>query len=674
MVGTEQAEPLTQGITPTGGEVLVKGRYRILREAALPDYDSSTAKAYRAEDIRNADRPLVAYICDPGLPLRWQVLEHLRQNDLRGVPKLVEEGVVEWSPDRGEQPALLYERSGRRLWRSLTEPGPPMTEKEVTSIVIVPAVEVLRQLDVSGLTHRGIRPDNLFFADDKTEKRAVLGGFAVEPPAYAQPILFETIESGLAHPAGRGRGEIADDLYALGVTVLSLLLGSLPTNEVSGETILQRKIQEGSYAFLVGKRALSLRAMELLKGLLMDARERRWTLDRVERWLDEYHDPNLPNVADHAPHVFTFRQEPHVTGRSLAYAFTQHPQDAARAIRETRFESWVVRSIVNPEMARYLMEEVVASRSSTISAEQLVARVAILLDPKAPIRYRNFSATIDGLGTMLAVGFADDEIRHNFTEVIRLNLAQLWVTAQGPIVANRKLLQRLYRLQHFIGRRGLGFGLERCLYELVPGARCLSTLVLPRYCTRVSELLSTLEAATGQLQRMVEPMDSHITAFIATHFPGKVDTFLASLVSPRGSAERVFGVLGLLASLQDRYGPAKVPGLAGWMLRMLPPVISSYHNQATRKQLEESVEHIAVRGSLVELYNLVGNPARRRADHRAYAMARGEFMRMVAETAKIEQQLQGLSLSALVMGRLLAARFSMLIALIAFGILLSQRI
>ncbi|MCE2510207.1 MAG: hypothetical protein J4G10_04440 [Alphaproteobacteria bacterium] len=641
----------------------------------MPDYDSPTAAAYLAEDTLRKDRRLLAYVCESSLPLRWQFLEHQRQQNIRGILSFVDEGGLAWPSAKNECPVIVCGRPGPRLMPSLDTAIAPMMPQEISTVVVASLVEALRGLEVRELTHRGIRPDNLFYADEKEKKRVVLGEAVTAPAAYNQPVLFEPIESGMADPAGRGQGSQEDDIYALGVTVLTLLFGKLPVQEIGNEAILRGKIQKGSYAYLVGSRALPLRMMELLKGLLADNVEYRWGLDRIEHWLDEHREHGHANAPAVAPHIFTFRKEQYTTARALACAFLEHPQQAFRAIQESRFEAWAARSLTNPDTARAITEEINNARSSPLSPERLVARVAILLDPKAPLRYKSFTSMIDGFGGILAAGFGEDEVRHNFADVVRLHLPQYWMTAQGlREAANRKRLQRLHRIEHFLNRRGLGFGLDRCLYELVPGQRCLSPLVLPHYCVRVSELLPALEAATSDQQKLVEPIDSHLAAFIAARFPGRIDAFLVSLASPTGSAERVLGILGLLASLQDRYGPAKLPGLASWLHRLLPPVIESYHNQAFRKQMEQQVEGVIGKGSLVALYNLIGNPARRRADRRAYALARNRYTRSLAETAKLDRKLKELPLTSLVLGHVFAIRFSILIALISFSLMLSRYI
>ena len=76
-------------------------------------------------------------------------------------------------------------------------------------------------------THRAICPNNLYFADTG-QRTLMLGEAAPAPPGFSQPDLFEPIELAGADKAARGEGTLADDLFALGITVLCLLLGRVP--------------------------------------------------------------------------------------------------------------------------------------------------------------------------------------------------------------------------------------------------------------------------------------------------------------------------------------------------------------------------------------------------------------------------------------------------------------
>lgn len=51
---------------------------------------------------------------------------------------------------------------------------------------------------------------------------------------------------------GRGKGTIADDIYALGATMLFMGLGQCPVAEMSDREILAGKVENGSFATLLG--------------------------------------------------------------------------------------------------------------------------------------------------------------------------------------------------------------------------------------------------------------------------------------------------------------------------------------------------------------------------------------------------------------------------------------
>lgn len=103
---------------------------------------------------------------------------------------------------------------------SLAPPGPsvqdrsrPWPEAELLERVLRPVAHVLEQLQARGMTHRGIRLDNVF--QSAPGQSVVLGTAWEAPPAMAQPVLFEPPYSAMCLPAGRGDGSIADDVYSL---------------------------------------------------------------------------------------------------------------------------------------------------------------------------------------------------------------------------------------------------------------------------------------------------------------------------------------------------------------------------------------------------------------------------------------------------------------------------
>ena len=111
--------------------------------------------------------------------------------------------------------------------------------------VIKPIADGLVELGLKGIAHRAIRPDNLYYMDEARTK-IVLGGCVTSVPAHDQPVVMETIESGMAMPSGRGGGTYADDMYAFGASVLMLNIGRHPMPGVPDTEIIRRKIAAGS--------------------------------------------------------------------------------------------------------------------------------------------------------------------------------------------------------------------------------------------------------------------------------------------------------------------------------------------------------------------------------------------------------------------------------------------
>ena len=90
----------------------------------------------------------------------------------------------------------------------------PWSEGELLDCLLRPAVQALDRLQQRGVTHRAIRPDNLFRLGPG--QPVMLGAAWAAPPASLQPAVFEPPYSAMCLPAGRGDGSIADDVYALG--------------------------------------------------------------------------------------------------------------------------------------------------------------------------------------------------------------------------------------------------------------------------------------------------------------------------------------------------------------------------------------------------------------------------------------------------------------------------
>src|SRR5689334_16262467 len=188
-------------------------RFEIYADRPLAELRSPSGAAYAAIDRERPAIGLSAVICDPDLPPRFEMLAGLHA--MRGDGLLLPQhwGVIDWPPAGRRCFAILFDRpAGGVVAPSLGEAIAPINEDEIKRHLLPPVINSLRELFAAGLTHRAIRPNNLFYRD-ATRKALLLGDCVSAPPAALQPIAYETIESGMALPAGRGHGGPGEDLY-----------------------------------------------------------------------------------------------------------------------------------------------------------------------------------------------------------------------------------------------------------------------------------------------------------------------------------------------------------------------------------------------------------------------------------------------------------------------------
>ena len=285
--------------------VMLRDRFEIKPDSRLSQFDQGNALAYAVEDRSHTGRKLFALICSGTVPCRGLNLPERRAQ----IPMLWPEasGIVDWpvassggSTVWGRRPALVYPQpAGERLQKDPGQPLPVLTEQLIARNIIKPAMLVLKELGQLGVAHRAIRPGNIFYALGNSGE-VVFGECFAAPPGSDQPVVYETIENGLANRMGRAPGSQADDLYALGVLVLRLHLGNA-MQALNDEAVIAAKINFGTFSALAGGEKVSPTMAEMLRGLLSDKVSDRWTLRNLEMWmLGQYFNPVLPSLPQRA--------------------------------------------------------------------------------------------------------------------------------------------------------------------------------------------------------------------------------------------------------------------------------------------------------------------------------------------------------------------------------------
>ena len=202
----EKARP--EQVRSAARTVMLKGRFAIELDRPLTHLDSPLAEAYHASDAEVDERQLFALLCGPGVPQRSQVIAALGGRFCPNSLAIVGVGALAMPDGKSRRYAIVLERPlGGRLLDHLSKRGRKFTEREITGTVLPQLAAALDEMSERGISHRALRPENLFYADAEC-KHIALGECVSEPAGYSQPAAFETVERAMAMPEGRGEGTI----------------------------------------------------------------------------------------------------------------------------------------------------------------------------------------------------------------------------------------------------------------------------------------------------------------------------------------------------------------------------------------------------------------------------------------------------------------------------------
>lgn len=624
----ELAPQPASGAVPFGGDegVELKGRFTIFPERPLPQYDSPTAAAYAAKPKLGPARDLISLICDPDVPPRGDMIEALKAFNLPGMLKIEDTGIVQWGNGERRYAIVLERPGGPRVMPQLRQGQPPLSEDIIVTGLMQSMLSSLKELAGRGISHREIRPDNMFFTD-ASRRMIALGEGVSSPPALSQPAIFETIETAMCDPTGRGVGSQANDMYALGISILFLIVGKHPATEMSDEEVLAAKIEYGTFAALARHHRIPLQLMEPLRGMLIDDAKERWTVSDLDMWLSgRRQSPKQTKLAQRASRPFTFKGREYYNSRNLAMAFAGDTADAMAALRNRMLDSWMRHSLADEPSADAVQAAIGgAAAQSTAGEERLVARACIALDPSAPIRYRGFGVMIDGIGYALAMAMNDPERRQLVSEIIASRLPVHWVAAQGkPRAEDVRAVQLLEKLPMILDQPAIGFGVERALYELNPSERCHSPMIENFYVLDLVGLVPALEEVARRSDRGTNPVDRHIVAFIAARARKWAEELMRHMVNT-DPAIRLLATLRLLAVLQEQSGSGQAPALCQWIASLIAPVGTHFHNRERRSRIVDRMKVAAESGILGELLAVADNNAERATDAKGFAEAVAEY-------------------------------------------------
>lgn len=642
--------------------IVLRERIEIDSDKPLPEFNLQNAAAYSAKARRESQGELVAYACDPRIPHRHDDLETMRGFSTNGLIRFVEWGVVTWRPLNRRLATVVYEKPlGGRIASQPSDTIEPLSDEAITRNFLTPAMAVLRDMSARGVPHRAIRPDNLFYSD-VNKRHIILGDPFTAPPGLNNPNFCETLEQGMADPVARGRGNVSDDLYAIGVCVIFLLLGRNPVYDLPTVELLERKVALSSYAALTAGARIQMNMVELLRGLLADDPRDRWSVREVELWIGGRRlTPKQAKLPPKAARPLNVAGRDHDNVRSVADALGRNWLVAGEVVRGQDFDNWIRRSL-GDERVTDAVNKVVGSQNTiakTPDSEnaRLVTRACMALDPNAPLRHKGFSCHVDGIGPALAMEFEREDMRQKVADFINGKFIGAWMSLQTRSRSDLSEIYSLFdKLPIPLNMTGTGFGIERVLYELNPHLHCLSPLIEQFFVTTVDRLIPAIEGAAKGRDRPRTPVDRHIAAFAGARSADVDERYLRPLSSnDQTGTDQILAALSLLGRIQvmAKNGPA--PALASWFAELMEPAVNGFHNLKQRKAVEQSVARAAETGMLMELQSIYADQKAIQRDQQGYAQAQQEHRYCGAQIEQLNLELNNKEHMATELGEQVAA-------------------
>lgn len=513
----------------------------------------------------------------------------------------------------------------------------PLGETDLIQNVAKPVARTLAALADFGITHRGVRPDNLFRGTSGGP--VTLGEAFALPPGFAQPAAFEPASMAMCTPAGRGEGTVEDDLYALGVTLLALATGQWPLAGLDDRAGLKLRLERGSLAALVGNARLPASLATMLRGLLAEDPAYRPNLDEIASWPGGARArPQTARPVRKATRPFDFAGEPILDARSLAFAMASRWQEGVRAIRSPALLAWLDRALGDQGLVNRVGEIVSADPlAGEAEGDLMLSRTLSAIDPAGPLWWRGVAMMPDGLGAMLAEAHAaptpSAERQRDLADMIEAQAISRWAN-EHPERADMIDLDKFGRTARAQSRaRVLGAGRERLLYQLNPGLPCLSPLVRKAGVTTLPELLAALETAAASSPPgggAQSPIDRHVAAFIAASMEGQLDTLLATAGDMGRPDEAGLASVAVFARLQRLQRGLKLPALAKWVAGLATPAVETWHNKTLRETIGKRLPEAAASGDFALLLEVLDDQSARAEDLGGFAEAAATFARAAA--------------------------------------------
>ncbi len=540
---------------------------------------------------------------------------------------------------------------------------PPWSEAELLETLLRPAAAALAALQARHVTHRAIRPDNVF--QPARGQPVTLGCAWAAPPACLQPAAYEPAYSGACPPDVRHDGLIADDVYALGVLMVALASAAHPLSGLDASSVVATKLAMGGAAAVIGAARLPPMIADLARGMLAEDPEHRPSPAMLA-------DPETARARRVAARPRRRAQRSIEIGaltawdaRGLAQALASEPERAIQILRGGVADQWLRRRLGDASLA-LVVEEAVRQRASEVILDDadadavLLLRAVATLDPLAPLCWRGLRLWPEALGSALAAASPEQEAE--YVRMLNAEAFALWALARAQRADPVRAQLDARQLRALLRQRGGGGGIARLRYAGAALLPCRSRLVGAMIVVTAIDVLSALEAASARPDRPELPIDAELASFLAARLDFRMDAEFATMGHAKAQAQEVaLALMRVLARLQSRHATLVVPGLAGWLANTCGPMVARVRGRDRRAHVRLALDQHVAAGRLGALLALLESPALRDVEDGETAEARMAMARLDNDILVASERLRGGWTEARRLGREIAVSIGLIL-------------
>lgn len=660
----ETAEAGSPELVTEGGlpPVLLKGEIEIFPGARLSHLDAGPIKAYSAK-TRTREKAF-ALVCEKNIVPQIFASSKYYGLSSPALPRLVGAGTVDWTPLQQQRYVYVYENKlGMPIANSANINGMDLKNDLVLNTVIRNLVPALKDMRDADFVHGNIRVQNLFNGGGNGLDKVILGECLAAPQGYLQPVLYETIERGVSNPLGRGAATYEDDMYAFGVTLAILLRNHDPMAGFTDEEIIAEKIENGSYSAITGKERFTGSLLECLRGLLNDDPRQRWTIDDVITWMEgrRVHPKQGAQNRLKASRPLDFNQEKYLRPQLLALDFHKNPKEVVKIAEGNELKQWLNRSLQDKVVEDRCEEALTTAQAQANSGsypEKLACYLSIALAPGMPMQFRGLSFMPEAMGRMMVNAYVSRQDLNPYVDVIQNQMTFFWSSSQEQSTVDLgEVITKFDTCRAFLRHQVSGYGLERCVYFLCQESPCLSEKLKDYYVRSAEDLLAAFEKMASSSDRPETFFDRHIVAFLSVRDRQIIDPYIPDL-NAEEKYRNVLANLRILSAIQKRAKLPDMPGVAGWLIDTIDPLINRFHDRDTRANVRAQLQKMRAKGDLSKISAVFDNVQIFQDDFSTFKGALKTYYALRQEYNDLQQNLETNKSFGHGMGRQIAAAFS----------------